>query len=217
MNLRNRLVNSIAAAAVVVGMAGGIANAQTLDTADADTDLLVSCPVTSTVELTVLQPFQAVANSDISGTIDSDKVYDQFTVDVNMNCNWTPGWIVNASITDFEVAGIDLPGFTNSFDGELLALTGGERTRYTGPTYDTPILNYPLAGPPSFEAAPVWSDPVAGAWSTWLLFGFIDLGLVPSAAPGESQFQWDAQLVGIPSNLQPETYTAKLTIDLVIP
>ena len=196
-----------ASAIVLISAAGLLAD----DSATEPTHLNVTCPVAGTVELTVDNAFSADATSAVGATIDSDLLVDNFGLSVDMNCDWSIGWYLNASITDFEYESTAPAGTVQNFDGDLLTLSDGAVTGYDGPTVLTPILGFPVAKAPNAVSSPVWNLPIGGAWSVWIIFP------VPHAAPGISTFEWDGQILGMPANLAEGQYTADLTIDLIVP
>ena len=208
MNLKKSLVSFMAASALVLTSAAGVLAD---DSSTQPTHLNVTCPVAGTVELTVNGAFSADATSAGGATIDSDLLVDNFELSVDMNCDWSTGWYLNASITDFEFESTAPVGTVQNFDGDLLTLSGGEVTGYDGPTVLTPLLGWPIAKAPNAVSSPVWNFPIGGAWSVWIIVP------VPHAAPGISTFEWDGQILDMPANLAEGQYTADLTIDLVVP
>lgn len=215
MNLRKSIFSVLAGTALVMSSAAGLMAQTFLDDANGTAELNATCESVSSVDLIVREAFSANATSNIDATIDSDLVVDNFTIDVNMDCNWSVGWYLTASITEFSHPN-PFPGTAGSFDGDLLTLTDGQVTNYTGPTIEVPVPIFPdlpLAKEPSVVDEPVWNLPVlGGAWTVYIL------GVpLPHASPGESTFQYDGQIVGMPGNLSNGLYTADLTIDLFVP
>lgn len=215
MNLRKTLFSSFAAASLLLGSGGGIALAAIADTDEAETNLTVSCSPTSTIDLTTSN---FTLNTD-GGNTDVAAVPGGFEIVMDLSCNWTTDFQVNAEISSFVHQNPLLVPSSQAlwFSGDALELTGGTLD-YDG-VWNANLFAGPLAGPPEYQTSIFSGNAVtdgaviedASFW-TWFFIWFY----VPVASPGISTATYDADLVGLPNNLAPGVYSADMTVELVV-
>jgi hypothetical protein len=206
MNLKQRIVSTIAAGTLLFGATSGLALAAD-STSTADTVVNVTCPVTSTVEVNVNGSFDVDTGAgETSATLPGG-----FEVVLDLTCNWNPLFLVSAGIGTFNYDGTAPAGMASSFPGGRLTLTNGTGS-YAGITNGN-LANGPLAGPPNvigtvFPGNSSTSGPVIIPSTVFIIF--------PYAAPGVTTATWDGSLTNLPVNLAGGTYTAPLTVTLSV-
>lgn len=208
MNLRNKFVNSLAVAALALGVTGSAAFAAPADTDSADTTLNVTCPVTSTVDVNVYGQFE-VDTSTVAPFYDAD-LAGGFEIVLDLTCNWSTDFAVKATIGTFNHVGPVGPLQASAFGGSHLLLDNGHVVSYTGPDI------YLLAEAPDVEGSVFeffqTTDPdVIENGVDWLIiFPFA------TASPGVTTANWDGHLDALPGNLANGTYVAPLTVELTV-
>ncbi len=213
MNFRNKLVHSIAAATMVLGLGASVAFAGEVDSETKNAGLNMICPTTNTVDLTIGGDFTVNAASGFSGSIagipyyHSDTLTDNFTVVMDLTCNWSDDFSVDAEIGAFNHDGATTPapGTVTTFGGSHLYLTSGGGN-YVGPNIfgvtDTPDIETNV-----FPNIWTTDGPMIENGSfLWLDF----------AAPGVTTAKWDGQLRFLPANLADGHYEAPLTVTLSV-
>ena len=237
MNFRNKLLNSVAAASMVLGLAGSVALAQSGPSDDAV--LNMDCPAAETVGVTVTGEFTIDGSAGFTGYnifgqpyYDTAVINDLVKMDVNLTCNWSTDWAVTATIGTFQHEDGSVPnGYQSSFPGWRLSLTDGALLPGTA-GYDGPVINYEttalLAGPVVSAGPPDVVEDLFGNFNDSVdtsitngsraatFFGIpIPFTDVPYASPGLSSASWDGQLTNLPVNLYDGKYIAPLTVSMV--
>lgn len=212
MNLRKTLISSIATAGLLISMTGGIAGAVTADSETQTTNLTVSCSPTATVDLTTSN---FTLNTD-GGNTDVPAVPAGFKIKMDLSCNWTTDFQVNAKIGTFwHQNPLSVPSSQAlGFSGAALELTGGVQN-YSGIT-NINLFAGPLAGAPEYQAnvfaGPVTTDTAViedASFNIWIFH-------VPVASPGVTTVTYDGDLIGLPNNLAPGVYQSNMTVELVV-
>ncbi|MGN6032486.1 MAG: hypothetical protein ACTHQE_12575 [Thermomicrobiales bacterium] len=200
MNLKQRIVSTIAAGALLFGATSGMALATSTSTDTASTTLNVTCPVTSTVDVNVLGSFSVDPRVSNSASLTGG-----FQVIMNLTCNWSNDFEVDATIGAFVYAGTAPSGSAASFPGSHLTLTNGSGN-YSG---ITSVL--PPAGAPNVRST-VFPGPVT---SDDMIVNGVFI-FIPYASPGVTTATWDGNLSLLPANLAGGQYVAPLTVTLSV-
>lgn len=201
MNLSKKVLNTISAVAILLGMTAGMASAADNDTEN--TILNVTCPVTPSVTVATSGAF-SVDTSSAALTYDAHGVV--FTIVMDLTCSWSDDFQVSATIGTFNFQGVAPAGTQQTLSGAHLLWNGGSGV-YVGPTIPL-ISGAPDVEGTVFEFFQV-SDPDAIENDT--LFGFFDL-----AAPGVTTATWNGHLIALPGNLAVGQYVAPLTVVLTV-
>jgi len=209
MKFGKKIFSFVGAAALLMSAGSGIASAEVLDTGDGEALVNVTCPQATEVTLSVPSAFSVDATSGTGGY--SASITDGFVISANMTCNWTPGWLVGAGMTDFEYMGTAPTGTVDSFSNDHLSLNNGELTGYSGPTSLSPAAGAPY----------VFQNVFPGGWAGIPNFDPLamttDVILFEYASPGVSTAAWDGNLTNLPANLAEGTYQADMIVVLYVP
>lgn len=222
MNLRRKILSVFATSSIVLGMTAGMAVAQDFDYAEGETQLEVTCAPTTGIELAVGGPF-TINTTDGDAGVGSQ---GGFEFELDLTCNWSTDFEVNAEISDFVHADWENVILTNqaaSFDGGRLTLTGGSR-EYNGVVGLVDIGNGAIlstAGPPAyvstvFSGDSSYTDNAIEDQSESVTFWGIVINLVDAASPGVTTVSYTGNLDTSGLLLAQGTYEADLTLELIV-
>ncbi len=198
MELRNRIVGAVGAAALMIGMSVGIASAQSSDSIE--TSVQIGCPAVATVELggnATMAPITNIFEQDYTQTASG-----AIQLEVDMGCYLGP-WQVNASITNFSAG----PG--EWFSADHFSLQDATVETYFLDSIDTPFdFLAPTANDAYFWGAGD-EDTILETTENW----FFWWQLPDTPAPFVTTASYTGHLDDLPILAEGE-YTATLTVEL---
>lgn len=202
MELKNKLVGIVGAAAMVVGLTAGIATAQVTDTASMPTSVQITCPTPAQVYLSGDATFAPIAN--ILTQDDTSTAPNSIDLLVDMGCYWGP-WQVNAQVSNF-IAG---PGLW--FSSSHLSLEDATVESYFLDPIDGPFdLLEPTANDADFFG-PADQDVILETTEVFVFWPFP--AIVDLPAPFVTTASYTGVLTDLPIVLS-GNYVATLTVEL---
>jgi hypothetical protein len=214
MNLKNKLVSSVGILALSLSMTAGVAMAAQTHSDKEITELNVICIPAATVDVEASGAFSIDRTTN-------PRVYDatgvKFDVEMDLTCNWSDKFQVDAKIGEFKFDGTLPSGeYAPGFSGAHLRWSGGHVSNYDGITYGSPVEEFlfdvPWAGKP--EVSP---NAFHGRGTTER--GIIEnesVLFVKQSSPGVTTATWNGELKQLPPNLANGTYKADLVVTLTV-